>query len=115
MEEIQGIPIMQAPAGPERIQAARQLLESYYKQMIVDGFFHADPHPGNLMWWKDRVYFLDFGMVGGRGRTARASDAPADVPMAGRRRFPHRCHAHDDRRHRPQRLDVAGSRPRSGK
>jgi predicted unusual protein kinase regulating ubiquinone biosynthesis (AarF/ABC1/UbiB family) len=64
MEEIQGIPIKQAPAGPERIQAARQLLESYYKQIIVDGFFHADPHPGNLMWWKDRVYFLDFGMVG---------------------------------------------------
>jgi predicted unusual protein kinase regulating ubiquinone biosynthesis (AarF/ABC1/UbiB family) len=64
MEEIQGIPIKQAPPGPERIQAARQLLESYYKQIIVDGFFHADPHPGNLMWWKDRVYFLDFGMVG---------------------------------------------------
>ena len=64
MEEIQGIPIKQAPAGPERIQAARQLLESYYKQIIVDGFFHADPHPGNLMWWKNRVYFLDFGMVG---------------------------------------------------
>lgn len=64
MEEIQGMPIKQAPAGPERTQAARQLLEGYYKQIIVDGFFHADPHPGNLMWWKDRVYFLDFGMVG---------------------------------------------------
>ncbi|BFU89425.1 MAG: Universal stress protein [Nitrospira sp.] len=64
MEEIQGIPISQAPEGPERIEAARQLLESYYKQIIVDGFFHADPHPGNLMWWKDRIYMLDFGMVG---------------------------------------------------
>ncbi len=64
MEEIQGIPIQQAPAGPERTRAARQLLESYYKQIIVDGFFHADPHPGNLMWWKDCIYFLDFGMVG---------------------------------------------------
>ena len=71
MEEIQGIPIKQAPAGPERIQAARQLLESYYKQIIVDGFFHADPHPGNLMWWKDRVYFLDFGMVGEVGADFR--------------------------------------------
>ena len=28
------------------------------------GFFHADPHPGNLKWWNDRIYFLDFGMVG---------------------------------------------------
>jgi predicted unusual protein kinase regulating ubiquinone biosynthesis (AarF/ABC1/UbiB family)/nucleotide-binding universal stress UspA family protein len=64
MEEIQGIPIKQAPAGSARIEAARQLLESYYKQIIVDGFFHADPHPGNLMWWKDRIYFLDFGMIG---------------------------------------------------
>ena len=64
MEEIQGIPIMKAPEGPTRTAAARQLLESYYQQIITDGFFHADPHPGNLMWWKDRVYFLDFGMVG---------------------------------------------------
>lgn len=64
MEEIQGVSISHAPEGPDRISAARQLLESYYKQIIVDGFFHADPHPGNLMWWKDRVYILDFGMVG---------------------------------------------------
>ena len=71
MEEIQGIPIKQAPAGPERIEAARQLLESYYKQIIVDGFFHADPHPGNLMWWKNRIYFLDFGMVGAVGADFR--------------------------------------------
>ncbi len=64
MEEIQGIPIIKAPEGPARIQAARQLLESYYKQIMTEGFFHADPHPGNLMWWKECVYFLDFGMVG---------------------------------------------------
>jgi predicted unusual protein kinase regulating ubiquinone biosynthesis (AarF/ABC1/UbiB family)/nucleotide-binding universal stress UspA family protein len=64
MEEIQGVPIAQAPEGPERIETARQPLESYYKQIIVDGFFHADPHPGNLMWWKERIYMLDFGMVG---------------------------------------------------
>jgi predicted unusual protein kinase regulating ubiquinone biosynthesis (AarF/ABC1/UbiB family)/nucleotide-binding universal stress UspA family protein len=64
MEEIQGSPIAQAPEGRERIEAARQLLEGFYKQIIVEGFFHADPHPGNLMWWKDRVYLLDFGMVG---------------------------------------------------
>ena len=64
MGEIQGGAIAKAPEGPERIEAARQLLESFYKQIIVDGFFHADPHPGNLMWWKDRIYLLDFGMVG---------------------------------------------------
>ncbi len=65
MQEIQGVPIAQAPEGsPERSEAARQLLESYYKQILTDGFFHADPHPGNLMWWHDSIYFLDFGMVG---------------------------------------------------
>jgi ubiquinone biosynthesis protein len=71
MEEIEGIPISRAPQGLQRKEAARQLLESYYKQILVDGFFHADPHPGNLMWWKDRIYFLDFGMVGEVGADMR--------------------------------------------
>ena len=71
MEEIQGAPISKAPEGSERKDAARQLLESYYKQILVDGFFHADPHPGNLMWWNDRIYFLDFGMVGEVGADMR--------------------------------------------
>jgi predicted unusual protein kinase regulating ubiquinone biosynthesis (AarF/ABC1/UbiB family) len=64
MEEVQGMPISSAPEGEARTGAARELLESYYKQILIDGFFHADPHPGNLMWWNDRIYFLDFGMVG---------------------------------------------------
>ncbi len=71
MQEIQGIPIAQAPEGKERKEAARQLLESYYQQILVDGFFHADPHPGNLMWWNDTIYFLDFGMVGEVGPEMR--------------------------------------------
>jgi predicted unusual protein kinase regulating ubiquinone biosynthesis (AarF/ABC1/UbiB family) len=71
MEEIQGVPISEAPDSPERRMAARQLLESYYKQIMTDGFFHADPHPGNLMWWKDSIYFLDFGMVGEVGAEMR--------------------------------------------
>jgi predicted unusual protein kinase regulating ubiquinone biosynthesis (AarF/ABC1/UbiB family) len=64
MEEVQGIPMKDIPEGPERKEAARQLLESYYRQILTDGFFHADPHPGNLLWWRDRIYFLDLGMVG---------------------------------------------------
>ena len=71
MAEIKGGPIAQAPHGSERKEAARQLLESFYKQVLVDGFFHADPHPGNLKWWKDRIYFLDFGMVGTIGADFR--------------------------------------------
>jgi ubiquinone biosynthesis protein len=71
MEEIQGIPIRLAPEGPARTEAARQLLESYYRQILTDGFFHADPHPGNLLWWNDRIYFLDFGMIGELGPELR--------------------------------------------
>ena len=64
MEEIQGGPIREAPEGEERKEAARQLLEAYYRQVLLSGFFHADPHPGNLLWWNGKVYFLDLGMVG---------------------------------------------------
>jgi len=63
-EEIAGVPIDAVPAGAARTEAARQLLESYFHQVIGVGFFHADPHPGNLVWRDDRLYFLDFGMVG---------------------------------------------------
>ena len=64
LEYVDGVPIRQAPQAPERREAARQLLESYYRQILVDGFFHADPHPGNMKWWNDRIYLLDLGMVG---------------------------------------------------
>jgi ubiquinone biosynthesis protein len=73
MEEIQGEPIRSAPEGKARAEAARQLLESYYAQILTEGFFHADPHPGNLMWWNDKIYFLDFGMVGQIGPEIRES------------------------------------------
>jgi predicted unusual protein kinase regulating ubiquinone biosynthesis (AarF/ABC1/UbiB family)/nucleotide-binding universal stress UspA family protein len=71
MQEIQGVPIRRAPEGPARKDAARQLLESYYRQILTEGFFHADPHPGNLLWWNDTIYFLDFGMVGELGPKMR--------------------------------------------
>ena len=64
LEEIPGVPVREIPQGPERGEAARQLLECYYRQILVEGFFHADPHPGNMLWWNERIYFLDFGMVG---------------------------------------------------
>jgi predicted unusual protein kinase regulating ubiquinone biosynthesis (AarF/ABC1/UbiB family)/nucleotide-binding universal stress UspA family protein len=64
MQEVQGVPVREAPQGPARKEAARQLLESYYHQVMVEGFFHADPHPGNMKWWNDKIYFLDLGMAG---------------------------------------------------
>lgn len=42
----------------------RTVVELYVQMMLVDGFFHADPHPGNLLWGDDgRVVLLDFGLV----------------------------------------------------
>ena len=73
MHDVQGGPISIASEGDARKEAARQLLESFYKQIMVDGFFHADPHPGNLMWQPDeeRLYFLDLGMIGEVGPEMR--------------------------------------------
>ncbi len=43
----------------------RLLIKTYLKQLLEDGFFHADPHPGNLLIMQDgRIAFFDFGMVG---------------------------------------------------
>jgi ubiquinone biosynthesis protein len=44
---------------------ARELLTAYLKQIVVDGIFHADPHPGNTFITDDgRLALFDFGMVG---------------------------------------------------
>ena len=44
---------------------AEELFQAYLKQVLVDGFFHADPHPGNIFLTDDgRVALLDLGMVG---------------------------------------------------
>ena len=44
---------------------AEELFQAYLKQVLVDGFFHADPHPGNLFLTDDgRIALLDLGMVG---------------------------------------------------
>jgi ubiquinone biosynthesis protein len=50
-----------APEGEARRAAGRQMLEAYYQQVLADGFFHADPHPGNMMWAGEKVYLLDLG------------------------------------------------------
>ena len=61
-------------AGIERSEVAKVLFKTYLKQIFEDGFFHADPHPGNLFvtprpaaqedgpTWQ--LTFVDFGMVG---------------------------------------------------
>ena len=51
----------------------RRLGENYVRQIIEDGFFHADPHPGNIWIRNGRIVWLDLGMMGrlsGRDRAA---------------------------------------------
>jgi ubiquinone biosynthesis protein len=44
---------------------AEELFHAYLKQILVDGFFHADPHPGNVFLTDDhRIALFDLGMVG---------------------------------------------------
>jgi ubiquinone biosynthesis protein len=44
---------------------AEELFSAYLKQFLVDGLFHADPHPGNVFLTDDdRIALLDLGMVG---------------------------------------------------
>lgn len=69
MEEIQGIKISDVraleKAGLDRRVIAANGANAYLKQIFGKGFFHADPHPGNLFVLPgNRVVFLDFGMTG---------------------------------------------------
>jgi predicted unusual protein kinase regulating ubiquinone biosynthesis (AarF/ABC1/UbiB family) len=44
---------------------AKELLSAYLKQIVIDGLFHCDPHPGNIFLAEDgRLALMDFGMVG---------------------------------------------------
>ncbi len=50
------------------------LVEVYLRMMLVDGFLHADPHPGNILVDRDgTIVFLDWGMVLQVGRSHRDS------------------------------------------
>lgn len=52
-------------AGLDRSALARQGAEAYLRQLLNDGFFHADPHPGNIAVSPDgALIFYDFGMMG---------------------------------------------------
>src|SRR6516225_9917537 len=52
-------------AGLERKALAARGADAVLKMILVDGFFHADPHPGNVMFLPgNRLALIDFGMVG---------------------------------------------------
>ncbi|HTX78720.1 MAG TPA: AarF/ABC1/UbiB kinase family protein, partial [Longilinea sp.] len=77
LEDVGGIKITDyaaiEAAGIDRSEVATRLLDTYLKQVFEDGFFHADPHPGNLFVQPSQagaplsawvLTFVDFGMTG---------------------------------------------------
>lgn len=59
--------------GFDMDQLGRRLGENYVKQIVEDGYFHADPHPGNIWIRRGKIVWLDLGMMGrlsGRDRAA---------------------------------------------
>ena len=81
LEWIDGIPIDDYAAldaaGINRFELARRTVNAYFYQFFTVGFFHADPHPGNLFARPGPpgagpiVTFVDFGMVGSYTRQMR--------------------------------------------
>lgn len=69
MERVTGLriddPAALAAANVDPVRLARLLLRSYMQQLLRDGFYHADPHPGNLFIQADgAITYVDFGMMG---------------------------------------------------
>jgi ubiquinone biosynthesis protein len=69
MEFIEGVRIDDPEAieamGPETHEIGVRGFHAYLKMIFEDGFFHGDPHPGNLLVTKEGdIAFLDFGIVG---------------------------------------------------
>jgi ubiquinone biosynthesis protein len=69
MERIEGVRIDDiseiALQGLDRKHLAKVGVNAYFKQILEDGFFHADPHPGNIFAMPSgQIAFIDFGIVG---------------------------------------------------
>ena len=68
MEYIEGIRFDDTEAlmatGYDVAKLGRRLGENYVKQIVEDGYFHADPHPGNIRIKDGKIVWLDLGMMG---------------------------------------------------
>ena len=69
MEYVDGIKLSEVIAGNDpkynKILIADRIVRSYFQQLFLDGFFHADPHPGNIFVTEDNaICYIDFGMMG---------------------------------------------------
>jgi ubiquinone biosynthesis protein len=51
-------------AGYDLPEIGAKLVDNYIKQVMEDGFFHADPHPGNIRVRDGKIIWIDMGMMG---------------------------------------------------
>lgn len=90
MEFIAGVKINNVQrieaAGIDRPALARQFVQAMTKQALFDGFFHADPHPGNVLVNLEtgQIGFLDMGLMGELNRAQRMALADLLVSMVER-------------------------------
>lgn len=68
MEYIGGCPVddkeILLAEGYDLGEIGRKLVNNYIKQVMEDGFFHADPHPGNVKILDGKIVWIDMGMMG---------------------------------------------------
>ena len=68
MECVEGIsvssPARLVSAGYDLDEIGTKLVDNYASQLLDDGFFHADPHPGNIVIAGGQIVFLDLGITG---------------------------------------------------
>ena len=72
-------------AGLDRKQLSRRGSDIVLRMVLEEGFFHADPHPGNIFYLPDnRICFIDFGMVGRLSEERRTQVVSLLQGMVGR-------------------------------
>ncbi len=76
MEYVEGIPIYNhealIEAGYDLSEIGEKMLDNYATQILDHGFFHADPHPGNIIIREGKIVYIDLGIMGRLTATERA-------------------------------------------
>ena len=70
--------------GYDPAEIGEKLMDNYTSQMLDDGFFHADPHPGNLVVSGGKIVYMDLGIMGRLSASDRAAVSDMVVAVATR-------------------------------
>jgi len=65
MDWLDGVPFSNLPQDIDKKKLAERILREGFDEIFIDGFFHGDPHPGNILLLSDGRYgIIDFGLCG---------------------------------------------------